>query len=89
MSALIEIFKAAEIQEIDDKLFFNNEINLHPYAQVNKNNITSLDTKTEGYNTTLSTNLNNQITKQQTDHNLNYNELHTLMASQPGSQNTF
>ena len=41
MSALIEIFKAAEIQEMDDKLFFNNEINLHPYAQVNKNNITS------------------------------------------------
>jgi hypothetical protein len=43
MASLIDFFKDAEINEKENKLFFkmNNEINLHPYVKVNKNNLTS------------------------------------------------
>ena len=41
MSSLIEIFDTCEIKELKGKLYFNKEIDLHPYVQLNKNNLIS------------------------------------------------
>ena len=63
--------------------------NLDSRITNNSNNLTILDSREAQNNTTLTNNLNNQITKQQNDHNLVYNELHTLLSSTVGDSNTF
>lgn len=55
----------------------------------NSNNLVLLENREAQHYSTLTTNLNNLTTKQETDHNLVYNELHDLLSSTVGDTNTF